>query len=63
MVAMSMIVQCGIGATVWDAALVLAGYLEEHPDLCQKAHVLEVGAGTHFKGIWAMMMEMEMALL
>ena len=42
-----------IGAAVYDAAYVLAEYLERHPELVNGNRVLELGAGPGLVGIVA----------
>lgn len=43
----------GTGLTVWDGAVVLAGYLDTVPDELQNRVVVEVGSGTGFVGMAA----------
>ncbi|RMB98506.1 hypothetical protein DUI87_24720 [Hirundo rustica rustica] len=43
----------GVGCVVWDAALVLAKFLETGAFLLARRHVLELGAGTGAVGIMA----------
>ena len=40
----------GTGLITWDGAIVLAKYIEIHPDTVRNKSVLEVGAGTGVAG-------------
>jgi hypothetical protein len=46
--------RCGIGATVWDCALVLCKYLELHPHIVRDKVVLDLSAGVGLVGLVAM---------
>lgn len=43
----------GVGAKLWNAALMLANDLDEHPDWCRGKRVLELGAGVGLCGLLA----------
>ena len=43
----------GTGLNIWDGAILLANYLELHPDIVQGKRVLELGSGPGFVGIAA----------
>lgn len=43
----------GVAAVVWDAAEILAEYLESRPDIVKGKNVIELGAGTGLVGIVA----------
>lgn len=43
----------GTGHSVWDGSVVLAKYLDLHPELVHMKHVLEVGSGTGVSGMAA----------
>ncbi|KAK3611202.1 hypothetical protein CHS0354_009456 [Potamilus streckersoni] len=43
----------GVAAVVWDAAIILCRYQENHPDLVQGKSVIELGAGSGLVGMVA----------
>ena len=43
----------GVGAKLWNAALMLANDIDEHPDWCRGKRVLELGAGVGLCGLLA----------
>jgi predicted nicotinamide N-methyase len=45
--------KCGVGATVWDCALVLCKYLERNPDIVVGKRVLDLSAGVGLVGLVA----------
>ena len=53
----------GTGLNTWDGSIVLAKYLEVHPQLVQGRQVLEVGAGTGVAGLAAHILGARLAVL
>lgn len=52
----------GTGHSIWDCSIVLAKYLDTHPDLVINRHVLELGSGTGVSGMAAAMLGASLTL-
>ena len=55
--------ELGTGLITWDGAIVLAKYLEIHPDAVRNKNVLELGAGTGVAGMAAALLGAKNVLL